>query len=63
MKNISFLSKDFQFLDMKFSIYLNWHAFVTQSKGLNDDLKRERKKTTNRTKQIRMEELCVSTNY
>ena len=28
MKNISFLSKHFQFLEVKFSIYLNRHVFV-----------------------------------
>ena len=28
MKNISFLSENFQFLEMKFSIFLNRHVFV-----------------------------------
>ena len=28
MKNISFLSENFQFLEVKFSIYLNRHVFV-----------------------------------
>ena len=28
MKNISFLSENFQFLGVKFSIYLNRHIFV-----------------------------------
>ena len=28
MKNIRFLSENFQFLEVKFSIYLNRHAFV-----------------------------------
>ena len=28
MKNISFLSEHFQFLEVKFSVYLNRHVFV-----------------------------------
>ena len=28
MKNMSFLSENFQFLEVKFSIYLNRHVFV-----------------------------------
>ena len=28
MKNISFLSENFQFLEVKFSIYMNRHVFV-----------------------------------
>ena len=28
MKNISFLSENFQYLEVKFSIYLNRHVFV-----------------------------------
>ena len=28
MKNISFLSENFQFLEMKFSIYLNRRVFI-----------------------------------
>ena len=30
MKNISFLSENFQFLEMKFSIYLNRLVFIMQ---------------------------------
>ena len=28
MKNISFLSENFKFLELKFSMYLNRHVFV-----------------------------------
>ena len=28
MKNISFLSENFQFVEVKFSVYLNRHVFV-----------------------------------
>ena len=31
MKNISFLSENFQFLEVKFSIYLNRRVFVMRS--------------------------------
>ena len=31
MKNISFLSENFQFLEVNFSIYLNGHVFVMSS--------------------------------
>ena len=30
MKNISFLSENFQFLEVKFSIYLNMHFFCNE---------------------------------
>ena len=33
MKNISFLSENFQFLEVKFSTYLNRHVFVMSSTG------------------------------
>ena len=31
MKNISFLSENFQFFEVKFSIYLNRHVFVMEN--------------------------------
>ena len=35
MKNISdFLSENFLFLVVKFSVYLNWHVFVMRSKAV-----------------------------
>ena len=34
MKNISFLSENFQFLEVKLSIYLNRHFFVMSYIGL-----------------------------
>ena len=33
MKNISFLLENFQFLEVKFSTYLNRHAFVLSLSG------------------------------
>ena len=33
MKNISFLSENFQFLEVKFSIYLNRRVFAMLHKG------------------------------
>ena len=53
MKNIRiFISENFHFLVVKFSVYLNRHVYgmsaTKQSKGLNGGLKPEHKETTNR---------------
>ena len=38
MKNISFLSEDFQFLMVKISVYLNRRVFVMKSTSLPVDM-------------------------